>query len=106
MNYAELIDELRQVVYKNLRELTGTSMTASNEQLDSPPILPARSVEAEKSQPAVSSGDEETSSECPSNRTLMKRIRGRTRKHLHQAEEGFLKLDHVIRQLRTTIQKK
>lgn len=104
MNYAELIDDLRQVVYKNLRELTGTSMTASNEQLDSPPPMPSRSMET--TQPAVSSGEEETTSECSSNQSLMKRFRGRTRKHLHQAEEGFLKLDHVIRQLRTNIQKK
>jgi len=36
----------------------------------------------------------------------MKKIRGTTKKTMQQAEEGFIKLDNVIRQIRTNIHKK
>jgi hypothetical protein len=73
---------------------------------------PYQSAEDESShsqQQHISSGEEaeEEMVDNPSNnKTLMKKIRGTTRKTIHHAEEGFIKLDHVIRQLRTNIQKK
>ena len=108
MNYVEMIDELRQVVYKNIRELVGPSPSPSSGYEDlqaattAPP--PGRPDE-DAAQQQISSGDDEPT-ETKSNKTLMTRIRGGTKKRLHQAEDGFLKLDHVIRQLRTNIQKK
>jgi hypothetical protein len=117
MNYVEMIDELRTVVYKNIRELSGTSSSSSStmEYLQTPLPSSVRSQpyqsaenESSHSQQHISSGEEEEEivDNQPNNKKLMKKIRGTTRKTIHHAEEGFIKLDHVIRQLRTNIQKK
>jgi hypothetical protein len=116
MNYVEMVDDLRQVVYKNIRDIGGTpSSTAANEYLQAPPPLastsvrshPFQSKEDESSHPEpTSSGEEDNNSATNSNKTLKKTIRDTTRKTIQQAEEGFIKLDHVIRQLRTSMHKK
>ncbi|CAF1406879.1 unnamed protein product [Adineta steineri] len=120
MNYIEMIDDLRTVVYKNIRELGGPSSSSSsstNEYLQAPmpsTILshPQQFTENDSSHShQLVSGSEEEEMEVndnihSSNKTLMKKIRGTTKKTIQQAEEGFIRLDHVIKQLRTSIQKK
>jgi len=113
-----MIDEVRTVVYKNIRKLSETSSSTAiptNEYLPVPPPSsisvhshPYQSKEDESSHPQqISSGEEEIEiDENPCNRTLMKKIRGTTKKTMQQAEEGFIKLDNVIRQIRTNIHKK
>jgi predicted ribosome quality control (RQC) complex YloA/Tae2 family protein len=122
MNYVDMIDDLRTVVYKNIRKLSETSSSPSttataNEYLPIPPPL-SSSVHSHSyqlteddscHQQQMSSGEDEIEIEIDehqSNKTFMKKLRGTTKKTIQQAEEGFLKLDHVIRQLRTNIQKK
>ncbi len=112
-----MIDDLRTVVYKNIRKLSETSSTIpiNNEYLSVPPPLsmavqshPYQYSEDDSShQQQISSGEEEIeTNDNPPNKTLMTKIRGTTKKTIQQAEEGFIRLDHVIRQLRTNIQKK
>jgi hypothetical protein len=118
MNYVEMIDELRQVVYKNIRKLSESSSSpapTANEYLPVPPPY-SSSVQSHPYQLAendsshlqqISSGEEEMDSgDNHSNKKFMKTIFGTTKQTIQQAEEGFIKLDHVIRQLRTSIQKK
>ena len=126
VNYVDMIDDLRTVVYKNIRKLSETSSSpasggnggggggaASNEYLTVPQPaslgVQSHTVQhAENSsshQRHVSSGDEE-SDNVENNPTLMKSIRGTTKKTLQQAEEGFIKLDNIIRQIRTSLHKK
>jgi len=117
MNYVDMIDDLRTVVYKNIRELGGTPTSTTHEHLH--PIAPVASSSSislpsvdndiPHQQPPISSGDEEEEEQHidnHSNKTIMKKIRGTTKRTIQQAEEGFIKLDNVIRQLRTSIQKK
>ncbi|CAF1229182.1 unnamed protein product [Adineta steineri] len=114
-----MIDDLRTVVYKNIRELGGPSSSSSstNEYLQAPmpsTILshPQQFTENDSSHShQLVSGSEEEEMEVndnvhSNNKTLMKKIRGTTKKTIQQAEEGFIRLDHVIKQLRTSIQKK
>jgi hypothetical protein len=115
MNYVEMIDEVRTVVYKNIRKLSETSIVQTNDHLPVPPSVHCHLYQSreddsshhQQQQQQISSGEEEIEiDENPPNKTLMKTIRGTTKKTMQQAEEGFIKLDHVIRQLRTNIQKK
>jgi hypothetical protein len=109
LNYVDMIDELRQVVYTNIRDLTGTNNQEQSK--TSSPMSSVRSqsiptvIDDESKHTALSSGDEDTC-DTKSNKKLMNKIRGTTKKRLHQAEEGFMKLDQVLRQFRTNIQKK
>lgn len=48
-------------------------------------------------------GDEDNSED---NKKFMDKVRGTTKKTIQHAEEGFIRLDNAIRQLRTNIQKK
>jgi archaellum component FlaC len=112
MNYVEMIDHLRTVVYKNIRELTGPStFQPVNEHMSPPVFVPVRheriqQTEATGNNPQrqQSSGEEE--SEENSNKTFMNKIHGTTKKTIQHAEEGLNKLDGVIKQLRTHMQKK
>jgi hypothetical protein len=117
MNYVEMIDDLRTVVYKNIRELGGTTSTTNDHIHPPPPPSSSSSVIFHSNQPnevemshspqhASSGEEEEQIADQHSNKTFMKKIRGTTKKTIQQAEEGFIKLDNVIRQLRTSIQKK
>ena len=119
MNYVEMIDDLRTVVYKNIRKLSENSSNtpaAMNEYLSVPsPAIQSQVFQLAEDDSAhqtpMSSGGEEedveeSSNPNPENKTFMKKICGTTRRTILQAEEGFIKLDHVIRQLRTSIQKK
>jgi hypothetical protein len=117
VNYVDMIDDLRTVVYKNIRELGGTPSTtmATSDYLQAPPLSTVRSHPYQMAEddschsaPAMSAGeeDEEMDGHPSNNKNLMKKIRGTTRKTIQQAEEGFIKLDNVIRQLRTSIHKK
>lgn len=126
VNYVEMIDDLRTVVYKNIRKISESSsspppMVSANEFLIVPTPASSSAVHSQSHQTAendsshqqqqqqISSGEEEIEIDIdnnPPNKTLLKKIRGTTKKTMQQAEEGFLKLDHVIRQLRTNIQKK
>lgn len=122
INYVEMIDDLRTVVYKNIRKLSesspaGATATATNEYLSVPlptsmavQSHPYQLSEDDSSHPQpISSGEEDvesTSSEPTKNKTIMTKLRGTTKKTILQAEEGFIKLDHVIRQIRTNIHKK
>lgn len=122
INYVEMIDDLRTVVYKNIRKLSESSpagaTTIPNEYLfvPSPTSLAVQSNQyqlteddSSHQQQPMSSGEEDTestSSEPTKNKTLMTKLRGTTKKTILQAEEGFIKLDSVIRQLRTNLHKK
>lgn len=106
-----MLDDLRTVVHKNIRELSGTSSTGGESFSTPPPTIRAypqqykedESTHQLQTQLHVSSGEEE---ETDPNKTFMNKVRGTTRKTLQQAEDGFNKLDSVIRQLRTNIYKK
>lgn len=123
INYVEMIDDLRNVVYKNIRKLSESSpagvAATTNEYLSvpSPTSLAVQSQQyqfteddsSHQQTQHMSSGEEDaesTSSEPTKNKTLMTKLRGTTKKTILQAEEGFIKLDHVIRQLRTSLHKK
>jgi hypothetical protein len=110
MNYVEMIDNLRTVVYKNIRELSGTPtfQTATD------PIQPqfTTTVRHEKIQQSEATGnnhpqsDGDDNNEEHPNKIFIKKIRGTTKKTIEQAEDGLNKLDGVIKQLRTNMQKK
>jgi len=108
MNYVEMIDNLRSVVDKNIRELGGTpTMTTTTTELHQPPIRQER---PQSNEPIVNnnfqpSSGEEDNSDNP-NKTFMIKIRGTTKKTIQHAEEGLNKLDGVIKQLRTNMHKK
>lgn len=117
MNYVEMIDELRTVVYKNIRELGGTPSpamaTSDYLQAPAPSTIRTHSYQMTEddschSTMAVSGGeeDDDMDSQPSNNKSIMKKIRGTTQKTIQQAEEGFIKLDNVIRQLRTSLHKK
>ena len=97
MNYVEMIDNLRSIVYKNIRDLGGAPSSAS----DSPTIRFEQPVTTMQSNsPTITYNDDEE------NKTFMNKIRGTTKKTIQHAEEGLNKLDGVIKQLRTNMQKK
>jgi archaellum component FlaC len=106
MNYVEMIDHLRTVVYKNIRELTGTP---ANEHMSPPLSVPVRHERIQQAEAIGNnlqpSSGEEDNGENP-NKTFMNKIRGTTKKTIQHAEEGLNKLDGVIKQLRTNMQKK
>lgn len=119
MNYVDMIDDLRTVVYKNIRDLGGVTTTASamatSDYLQAPSSSnirthPYQMSENESSHSAQASSaevdEQEMDENTGENKNFMKKIRGTTKKTIQQAEEGFIKLDHVIRQLRTSIHKK
>ena len=115
MNYVDMIDDLRTVVYKNIRDLgvpTATSATAmaTNDyiQVPSPAAIRAHPYQTaeDDSSHLPDDDEEEAENKSGSNKTMMKKICGTTKKTIQQAEEGFIKLDNVIRQLRTSIHKK
>jgi hypothetical protein len=110
MNYVEMIDNLRTVVYKNIRELSGTpTFQTANEHIHAPSSAPVRH---ERIQQTEASGnnqhhsDGENDNEDNPNKKFMSKIRGTTKKTIEHAEEGLNKLDGVIKQLRTHMQKK
>ena len=111
MNYVDMIDHLRTVVYKNIRELTGPPIfQGANEHISPPLSVPIRQermqqAEAIGNNPQQHSSGEEDNVEHP-NKAFMKKIRGTTKKTIQHAEEGLNKLDGVIKQLRTNMQKK
>ncbi|CAF1525825.1 unnamed protein product, partial [Adineta steineri] len=119
-NYVDMIDNLRSVVYKNIRELAGTPTCQTINDNLSP--SPSTAIHHERTQPTEASNNhhpyqppqqhqhqqssgEEDDGENP-NKTFMNKIRGTTKKTIQHAEEGLNKLDGVIKQLRTNMQKK
>jgi len=110
MNYVEMIDNLRSVVYKNIRELGNTSTYQStNEHFQPITSVPIRHETIQHTEPLGNnqqqSSGEEDNSDNP-NKTFMNKIRGTTKKTIQHAEEGLNKLDGVIKQLRTNMHKK
>ena len=121
MNYVEMIDNLRTVVYKNIRELTGTP-TSQLPHDHYPPTMsaPVRHERTSSNDPITTNnshpyhlhqhppqpgGEDDDNGDNP-NKTFINKTRGTTKKTLQHAEEGLNKLDGVIKQLRTNIQKK
>ncbi|CAF3517127.1 unnamed protein product [Adineta steineri] len=120
-NYVDMIDNLRSVVYKNIRELAGTPTCQTINDNLSP--SPSTAIHHERTQHTEASANnhhpyqppqqhqhqqssgEEDDGENP-NKTFMNKIRGTTKKTIQHAEEGLNKLDGVIKQLRTNMQKK
>ncbi|CAF4952615.1 unnamed protein product [Rotaria sp. Silwood1] len=119
---SDSFENVRTAVYNNIRELGGTPSTTTtttttatptpNEYLQAPPpssgvrFYAYQSSENEIShqqQPQMSSSEED---DHEGSNTFMDKVRGTTKKTIQQAEEGFIKLDHAIRQIRTNIQKK
>ena len=115
MNYVEMIENLRMVVYRNIRDLGGASSNTSSFAVatDYPSVNPlaAQPVrhermqrsEASNSNPQLSSVDDNGDNQ---NRNFMDKIRGTTKKTIQHAEESLNQLDTVIKQLRTNVRKK
>jgi len=111
MNYVEMIDNLRSVVYKNIRELGGGStFQSTTEYIQPTTFAPIRHETIQHTEPLgntqqqLSSGEEDNSDNP--NKTFMNKIRGTTKKTIQHAEEGLNKLDGVLKQLRTNMHKK
>ena len=110
MEYVDMVDELRAVVYRNIHELGATSPSyPTSEYFQSPSSSPRvhsnprQFMEDEtfhRAQPVLNVED------SASNKTLMNKVRDTTVKAREQAEEGITKLDNVIRQLRSNLQRK
>jgi hypothetical protein len=111
MNYVEMIDNLRTVVYKNIRDLGGapTLLQSTNEHNQPPLSVPIRHERVQQNEPIGNNQQsltgEENNGDNP-NTTFINKIRGTTKKTIQHAEEGLNKLDGVIKQLRTNMQKK
>lgn len=120
VNYVDMIDDLRTTVYKNIRKLSESSSTGITNEYFPVPHPPSQPLQTHPYQTSeddashqqhMSSGDDEVESTASeptssSNKTLMKKLRGTTKRAILQTEEGFLKLDSVIRQIRTNMHKK
>jgi archaellum component FlaC len=110
MNYVEMIDNLRSVVYKNIRELGGAStFPPTNEQSQTTSSAPVRYDRMHHTEPIGNDhqqfdGDEDNVDNA--NKNFMNKIRGTTKKTIQHAEEGLNKLDGVLKQLRTNMHKK
>lgn len=110
MNYVEMIDNLRSVVYKNIRELGGASTFQPTNELTQPVLtVPVRQERTQHTEPVSTNqqqfDDDDDNSDNP-NKTFMNKIRGTTKKTIQHAEEGLTKLDGVLKQLRTNMHKK
>ncbi|CAF3323409.1 unnamed protein product [Rotaria sp. Silwood2] len=110
MNYVEMIDNLRQGVYKNIRELDNAStIQSTNEQIRMSLFVPVSHEQFQLTQTIGNNQQQQFNSgeENPehSSKTLMNTIRGITKKTIQHAEENLNKLDSVIQHLRTDIQK-
>ncbi|CAF3436135.1 unnamed protein product [Rotaria socialis] len=111
IHYVDLLEDVRTVVYKNIRELGGTAspMAIPNDLLQAPllgvrmNLSQSREDGSTHQQPMVI-GDEDNNDE--SSKKFMDKVLGTTKKTIHHAEEGFLRLDTAIRQIRTNIHKK
>ena len=103
MNYVEMIENLRLVVYRNIREL-GNASTMQTSQEYAQPIAAApprhEPMQRSENQPQASSLDDNL------NKNFMETIRGTTKKTILHAEEGLTQLDSVIQKLRSSIGKK
>ncbi|CAF1068442.1 unnamed protein product [Rotaria sordida] len=111
MNYVDMIDHLRTVVYKNIRQLgSASTFSPTNEQSQTSSSVPAHFEALPHSEIIVnkqlaSSSYEEDNPEY-ANRTLMNKIRGTTKQTIQHAEDSLSKLDNVLKQLRTHMTKK
>ncbi|CAF3971506.1 unnamed protein product [Rotaria sp. Silwood2] len=111
-NYVDMIDHLRTVVHKNIRQLGNASAFPSiNEQMSTSSSVPTQieqlhltEVMRNNQQPQPSNSEEDNPE--GSSKSFMKKIRGTTRQTIEHAEESLNKLDDVIKQLRTNMQKK
>ncbi|CAF1028769.1 unnamed protein product [Rotaria sordida] len=117
IHFVDSLEDVRTAVYNNIRELGGTpstTTTTAHEYLQPPSSSSVRSQpyqlrgdesshQQQQQQQQISSGDED---DHEGSQTFMQKFRGTTRKTIEQAEEGFTKLDHAIRQIRTNIHKK
>jgi archaellum component FlaC len=110
MNYVEMIDNLRSVVYKNIRELGGASTFPSTNEFIQPTLsAPPRQELIQLPEPTGNNYQQSSSEEDNGdnlNKTFINKIRGTTKKTIQHAEEGLNKLDGVIKQLRTNMHKK
>jgi archaellum component FlaC len=115
MNYVEMIENLRTVVYRNIRDLGGAPSNASSfsattdfpspNPYAAPPVRHERMQrsEATSSNPQLNSVDDNGDNQ---NRNFIDKIRGTTKKTIQHAEESLNQLDSVIKQLRTNVRKK
>ena len=111
MSYVDMIDNLRTVVYQNIRGLNGTpSLPPTNEQSQSPLSVPIRQQQVHQAEPLennlqAANNSEQEAPESTGKR-LMQKIHGTTKKTIQHAEESLSKLDNVLEQLRRNMQKK
>lgn len=111
IGYVDMIDNLRKIVYQNIRGLSSASSFSSSSELNQPPSGVVRldqhpipeNLRDNQSQLSTSSDQENPEG---TNKTLMHKIRGTTKKTIQHAEESLSKLDDVIKQLRTNMQRK
>ena len=106
MNYVEMIENLRLVVYRNIRELgSGSAMQTSQEYMQ-PLTAAAPRYESTQQSEALTSHLQASSLDDNPNKNFMEAIRGTTKKTILHAEEGLTQLDTLIQKLRTSIGKK
>ncbi|CAF3434250.1 unnamed protein product [Rotaria sp. Silwood1] len=111
-NYVDMIDHLRTVVHKNIRQLGNVSTSQpTNEQLQMSTSVPMQVEQLQlterrenNQQPQLLNCEEDNPDAA--SKTFMNKIRGTTKRTIQHAEESLTKLDDVIKQLRTNMQKK
>ena len=103
MNYVEMIDNIRKVVYKNIQRLNDN---VTSEATLSPTLVATSVPNSVASLEARRCSQPISNDERSSNIGRLDKIHVTTKKTIHHAEESASKLDGVIKQLRRTIQKK
>ncbi|CAF3769189.1 unnamed protein product [Rotaria socialis] len=111
MSYVDMIDNLRAVVYQNIRGLNGTpSFPPTNDQIQNPLSVPIRQQQVHQAEPLENSpqavGNSEQQAPESTGKKFMQKIHGTTKKTIQHAEESLGKLDNVLEQLRRNMQRK
>ena len=111
MNYVEMIDNLRTVVYRNIRGLgassnVGSFMATTEYPPPTPPAVPIRHQRVQRSEMTTSNPQLESSGDNGDNQNIIRNIQGTTKKTIQQAEQGLSQLDHFIKQFRANVGKK
>jgi hypothetical protein len=108
MNYVEMIDNLRRVVYRNIRELGCAStslLPLQHEYVVQPSTTPIRHEQIQLTE-FVDNNQQLNIDDESDKRNIMDKIRGTTKKTIQNAEASLNQLDDVIKQLRNNIRHK
>ena len=104
MNYVEMIANFREVIHKNVRELSVAALSrpdGESNQPSHPNSVPSIETDHNRQLNLLDVQDQEENA----NQILVNKIRGTTKKTILNAEESLNKLDGVLKQLRTNMLK-